>query len=802
MSIHKKLIFLGFTVVVIVCSMGLASFRRSFSRLDANVDIAGVNFISKTSTIVDLFYEQHRAIMRNLRGSYEFLDKRGTFLNPQTGQTDDDKIADFLAQVLQNNKSYGIIDTFVQNPVNNRILFGSGWRKFEPYFKDADGYNKAPAQEEPYISTPSLDPENKQRIMFYMVQKTRQRSDGTGTVLLGLMIDLTHLRQLVLSQNQNSKTGGVPFFIDPKGTLWSDLPGIAVSEELPNITKTSPLVPQELSLIARKMVHRERGSADLALAGENWRLFYAPTARSNLIVGYLYPKQLLYSQLSDLILFSSLSIVLSIGFILFFSLPIAKNLKRSVQDVQDVARSIKSAFAELKREELTLADKHDSDDWGKRRRLEQATLSLKLTLDEICELRDNAAFEEFQDILGCIHTTLTVVAEQQQDLAIYTEEIMDININMKNINKQLTRREDIWFELLKISQFISTSSDFKKALKRAADSVKNVARAYGVCLLFLDREELVPLTYSGYSNEKAINLEGFRTSMNSSTLTARASATRTVQWFEDIRNEKDYAGIDNNIMSELALPLLQGARIMGVMVVSFDKCIRRNEELLNTLTPVGTALSGYLASWRAQTEIRSSYEYLMQKFQEIADIYHHETASHLIRVGRCSAMASAWLGNTPAQQRDIMILSRAHDLGKIRVPKEIVIKPGPLTPEEFKLMQHHTLWGADLIGDAEWLTLARNICLTHHEKWDGSGYPRGLRGEEIPQEGRIVALIDVYDALRSPRSYKEGFSHEKTLSIILEGDGRTLPGHFDPDILEFLRHNHKEIERIFNETQD
>ena len=105
------------------------------------------------------------------------------------------------------------------------------------------------------------------------------------------------------------------------------------------------------------------------------------------------------------------------------------------------------------------------------------------------------------------------------------------------------------------------------------------------------------------------------------------------------------------------------------------------------------------------------------------------------------------------------------------------------------------------LGLAEWLNMARNICLTHHERWDGSGYPFGLRREEIPLEGRIVAFADVYDALRSPRSYKSGFSHEKTVDIILNGDGRTMPGHFDPDVLQFFRERHEEMDCVFAECQ-
>lgn len=113
------------------------------------------------------------------------------------------------------------------------------------------------------------------------------------------------------------------------------------------------------------------------------------------------------------------------------------------------------------------------------------------------------------------------------------------------------------------------------------------------------------------------------------------------------------------------------------------------------------------------------------------------------------------------------------------------------------LVRNHPRWGAELIGGAEWLAAARRICMTHHEKWDGSGYPLGLSGEEIPWEGQVVALADVYDALRSRRVYKDSMSHEEAVRIILSGDGRTEPGHFGPEIIEFFRKFHGEMDRIF-----
>jgi putative two-component system response regulator len=140
-----------------------------------------------------------------------------------------------------------------------------------------------------------------------------------------------------------------------------------------------------------------------------------------------------------------------------------------------------------------------------------------------------------------------------------------------------------------------------------------------------------------------------------------------------------------------------------------------------------------------------------------------------------------------------------HDIGKIGIPAEILLKPGRLTPEEFALMKTHTTIGASILSgkSSDILHMAEVIALSHHERWDGGGYPNGLRGEDIHAEGRIYNICDQYDALRSRRPYKPPFDHEKAFKIIAEGDGRTMPDHFDPRVLEAFKDIHKEFAEIF-----
>ena len=128
-----------------------------------------------------------------------------------------------------------------------------------------------------------------------------------------------------------------------------------------------------------------------------------------------------------------------------------------------------------------------------------------------------------------------------------------------------------------------------------------------------------------------------------------------------------------------------------------------------------------------------------------------------------------------------------HDIGKVGIPDRILLKPGKLDSDEFEIMKMHTVYGRDALQRAadgleenNFLLFAQQIACSHHEKWDGTGYPKGLKGEEIPIAGRLMAIADVYDALISERVYKPAFPHEKARSILMEG--RNI--HFDPDILD------------------
>ncbi len=135
----------------------------------------------------------------------------------------------------------------------------------------------------------------------------------------------------------------------------------------------------------------------------------------------------------------------------------------------------------------------------------------------------------------------------------------------------------------------------------------------------------------------------------------------------------------------------------------------------------------------------------------------------------------------------------------MHIHPDILRKPGQLTDQEWVIIKGHCRAGAKIIGESKQLSMAREIAMSHHERWDGTGYPQGLKGRKIPVSAQITTLADIYDSQRNKRAYKPAFDHEKTFAIITEGDGRTLPCHFDPRVLAAFRASHRKFETTFME---
>jgi putative two-component system response regulator len=198
-------------------------------------------------------------------------------------------------------------------------------------------------------------------------------------------------------------------------------------------------------------------------------------------------------------------------------------------------------------------------------------------------------------------------------------------------------------------------------------------------------------------------------------------------------------------------------------------------------------------------ELQENYLETIFTMTRAAEHKDEDTGLHVQRISYYSRELARILGMDEAFIDNIFFASPMHDIGKIGIPDHILLKQGSLTPDEWEIMKGHALMGAKILGNSKspYLQMGAMIALNHHERWDGSGYPNGKRGKDIPLAARIMGIFDVYDALRSKRPYKPAFDHLKSVDIIMRGDGRTQPEHFDPDILAAFTQNQEAFRDIF-----
>lgn len=198
--------------------------------------------------------------------------------------------------------------------------------------------------------------------------------------------------------------------------------------------------------------------------------------------------------------------------------------------------------------------------------------------------------------------------------------------------------------------------------------------------------------------------------------------------------------------------------------------------------------------------LRATRLQVIQRLGRAAEYKDNETGMHVMRMSHFAAVIARAYGLDEERVDNLLHAAPMHDIGKIGIPDSIMLKPGKLTEEEFSIMKTHPQIGAEILGDddSELIKLAKTVSLTHHEKWDGTGYPNGLKGEEIPIEGRITALADVFDALTSKRPYKEAWSVEDTMAYLKAQSGK----QFEPKLVELLELELEHILQIKAQFKD
>ncbi|MGL4208707.1 MAG: HD domain-containing phosphohydrolase [Candidatus Adiutrix sp.] len=201
----------------------------------------------------------------------------------------------------------------------------------------------------------------------------------------------------------------------------------------------------------------------------------------------------------------------------------------------------------------------------------------------------------------------------------------------------------------------------------------------------------------------------------------------------------------------------------------------------------------------AHSKLRDASLETIFRLARAAEYKDEDTGTHIISMSRISAFLAERLGFNPVVVERILYASPMHDIGKIGIPDRILLKNGPLNDEEWVIMRMHTVFGSQILEGSQigFLRLGEIIARTHHEKWDGSGYPNGLAGYKIPLAGRIVAVADVFDALMSKRPYKPALTIEQTVEIMQAGRGT----HFDPAVIDVLFLHLKDVIKLWETTQ-
>ena len=363
-------------------------------------------------------------------------------------------------------------------------------------------------------------------------------------------------------------------------------------------------------------------------------------------------------------------------------------------------------------------------------------------------------------------------------------------------NAQLTENSQRQIERLKalhdIDQVINSSLDLQVILNILLDQVIEKLQVDAVAVLLLNPKSN-KLEYSASRGFRTRTIEHYSQDMEEE-LSGKAAMERHLVQALNLAEADDNLASTNlmqeeNFVSYYNVPLIAKGQVKGMLDIFNRTPLNPDQEWYNFLeTLSGQAAiaidnTGLLEDLhRSNVDLTLAYDTTLEGWSKALDLRDKETEGHTQRVVEMTLHIAQVLGIHEEELIHIRRGALLHDIGKMGIPDSILLKPGPLTDDEWEIMRHHPMYSYEMLYPIAYLRPALNIPYCHHERWDGAGYPRRLKGEEIPIAGRIFAVVDVWDALTSDRPYRKAWTAKKALNYIQSQRGK----HFDPQIVDIF----------------
>ena len=343
--------------------------------------------------------------------------------------------------------------------------------------------------------------------------------------------------------------------------------------------------------------------------------------------------------------------------------------------------------------------------------------------------------------------------------------------------------------LRNIDMAITSSLDPRVTLRVLLDEVTTQLRVDAADVLLLNPYSQV-LEYAAGRGFKGRKIEATRMRLGEG-YAGRAALERRVMEVRDLTQAEDFVRkellLEEGFVSFYCAPMVSKGRVLGVLETFHRSHLDGGEEWVEFLE----ALAGQAAIAvdnanmfseleRSAIQLREAYDATIEGWSRAMDLRDRETEGHSQRVAELTVRIARAMGVAEEEIVHIRRGALLHDMGKMAIPDHILLKPGPLDPEEWEIMRKHPVYAFEMLSPISYLRPALDIPYCHHEKWDGSGYPRGLKGDQIPLAARIFAVVDVWDALTSDRPYRPAWPKEKVIEEIKAGAGT----HFDPRVVE------------------